>query len=80
MNHLINLRLSKRQQMPWSMSGVHYLLLARDEILDGRLVEHFNRKSVADALDRVALMRALPAAVTVDNGTEFTSKVLEEWA
>jgi hypothetical protein len=41
MNHLINRRLSKRQQMRWSMSGAHYVLLARVEMLDGRLGEHF---------------------------------------
>jgi hypothetical protein len=37
MNHLINRRLSKRQQMRWSMKGAHYLLQTRVELLDGRL-------------------------------------------
>jgi hypothetical protein len=37
MNHLINWRLTKRQQMRWSMKGAHYLLQTRVELLDGRL-------------------------------------------
>lgn len=39
MNHLINHRLSKRQQMRWSINGAHYLLQARVELLDGKLQE-----------------------------------------
>ncbi|TDF64961.1 hypothetical protein E1J61_16090 [Cupriavidus sp. L7L] len=30
---------SKRQQMRWSISGAHYLLQARVELLDGQLEE-----------------------------------------
>lgn len=33
MNHLINRRLSKRQQMRWSINGAHYLLQTRVELL-----------------------------------------------
>lgn len=36
-------------------------------------------QSVVDALNEVALDRALPFAITVDHGTEFTSKALDEW-
>ena len=36
--------------------------------------------SVATALDAVAQHRPLPKAITVDHGTEFTSRVLDEWA
>ena len=32
------------------------------------------------ALDEVARRRPLPKAITVDHGTEFTSKALDEWA
>jgi len=37
-------------------------------------------QSVVEALKTVALSRALPKAITVDHGTEFTSKSLDEWA
>ena len=35
-------------------------------------------QSVVDALKTVALSRRLPKAITVDHGTEFTSKSLDE--
>ena len=41
MNHVVNRRMSKRQQMRWSMKGAHCLLLTRVELLDGRLEGHF---------------------------------------
>jgi putative transposase len=31
------------------------------------------------ALDRVALNRKLPASITEDHGTEFTSLVMDDW-
>ena len=31
-------------------------------------------------MDRLSQDRDLPKAITVDHGTEFTSKVLDEWA
>jgi transposase-like protein len=37
-------------------------------------------QSVVDALDALARRRPLPKAITVDHGTEFTSKALDEWA
>jgi putative transposase len=37
-------------------------------------------QSVVDALQGLSLSRALPRAITVDHGTEFTSKSLDEWA
>ena len=37
-------------------------------------------RCVAQALDEVARHRGWPNAITVDNGTEFTSKALDEWA
>lgn len=36
-------------------------------------------QSVVDAMNQIALSRELPYAITVDHGTEFTSKVLDEW-
>ena len=57
------------------------------------LVDHFARESpaievarsiparrVVEVLDRVANIRGLPKTIRVDNGTEFTSKVLDQWA
>lgn len=41
MNHLINRRLSKKQQMRWSMKGAHGVLLTRVQLLDGQLENHF---------------------------------------
>ncbi len=40
----------------------------------------FRGEKVAIALDKVLLQRRVPAAITVDNGTEFTSKALDHWA
>ena len=37
-------------------------------------------QNVAAALERVAVSRSLPKAITVDHGTEFTSRALDEWA
>jgi putative transposase len=36
--------------------------------------------SVADALDRAIAEHGMPASITVDHGTEFTSRALDEWA
>ena len=38
------------------------------------------RRCVAQALDCVGTQRGWPKAITVDNGTEFTSKPLDDWA
>lgn len=37
-------------------------------------------RCVGQALDRAAQQRGLLKAITVDNGTEFTSKALGDWA
>ena len=37
-------------------------------------------QSVVDALNEIAQERELPYAITVDHGSEFTSKALEDWA
>jgi hypothetical protein len=37
MNHVINRRMSKRQQMRWSAKGAHLMLQARVDLLDDRL-------------------------------------------
>jgi putative transposase len=35
---------------------------------------------IVQVLDRLSEMRGLPAIITMDNGPEFTSKALDEWA
>ena len=60
---------------------------------NGDLVDHFTRESpaievarsiparrVVEVLDRVADERGLPKTIRVDHGTEFTSKILDQWA
>ena len=37
-------------------------------------------RCVGKALDQAGEQYGLPKAITVDNGTEFTSKALDEWA
>ncbi|MBA2115229.1 IS3 family transposase ISMra1 [Planctomycetes bacterium FF15] len=50
-----------------------------DELFDGRairlltIVDHFTRESLA-------MERTLPKTIRVDNGPEFTSKALDQWA
>jgi hypothetical protein len=41
MNHLINHRMSKRQQMRWSPRGAHCLLQVRTELLNGTLLGRY---------------------------------------
>lgn len=57
------------------------------------LVDHFTRESpaievgssltgkrVVEVLERLAISHGLPQVITTDNGTEFTSRVVDEWA
>ena len=37
-------------------------------------------RSVAETLDRAIAEHGRPRTITVDHGTEFTSRVLDEWA
>jgi hypothetical protein len=41
MNHLVNHRLSKKQQMRWSPEGAHYLLQVRAQLLNGTLLDGY---------------------------------------
>jgi putative transposase len=41
---------------------------------------HFSGRDVAQILTRVASTRGLPATIQCDNGTEFTSRALDQWA
>ena len=41
MNHLVNRRMSKRQQMRWSVEGAQLMLQTRVDLLDGYLMQRF---------------------------------------
>ena len=77
----------------WSMDFMSDELFNGDRIRLFTLVDHFTRESpaievarsiparlVVEVLNRVAASRGLPKTIQVDNGTEFTSKVLDQWA
>ena len=42
--------------------------------------QRFRGEEVADVLDRIVRERGRPKAIRVDNGPEFTSKALDQWA
>jgi putative transposase len=77
----------------WSMDFVHDQLLDGRRFRVLTVIDQWSRESVsveegfsltgqrvAEALDRVAACRPLPKAITVDHGTEFTSRALDDWA
>ena len=77
----------------WSMDFVHDQLLDGRRFRVLTVIDQWSRESVwleadftltgqsvASALERVSASRSLPKAITVDHGTEFTSKALDEWA
>jgi putative transposase len=45
-----------------------------------RWKKKFGGLGVAEVLDRIGRVRGLPERIRVDNGTEFTSKHLDQWA
>jgi len=77
----------------WSMDFVHHQLTNGRKFRVLTVIDKWSRESVllevgfsltgqsvVDAMQRLCLSRALPKAITVDHGTEFTSKSLDEWA
>lgn len=77
----------------WSMDFVHDQLFDGRPIRILTVVDQLSRESplmevgfamsgqrVADALDARPGTGALPVSITVDHGSEFTSKALEDWA
>ena len=77
----------------WSMDFMSDELFNGDRIRLFTLVDNFTRESpaievarsiparrVIEVLNRVVNDRGLPKTIRVDNGTEFTSKVLDQWA
>lgn len=77
----------------WSMDFVHDQLVDGRKFRVLTVIDQWSRESVlveagssltgesvAKALDRISWSRPLPKAITVDHGTEFTSRALDEWA
>jgi putative transposase len=77
----------------WSMDFVHDQLVTGRAFRVLTVIDQWSRESVSleanfrltgrcvgQALDQAAAQRRLPRAITVDNGTEFTSKALDHWA
>ena len=77
----------------WSMDFVHDQLLDGRRFRVLTVIDQWSRESVsvepgfslsgesvAEILDHVARHRPLPKAITVDHGTEFTSRALDDWA
>jgi len=77
----------------WSMDFVHDELANGRRLRCFTVVDDFTRESVvidvahsipgervADVLDRVGLVRRLPRSIVLDNGPEFRSRTLDQWA
>lgn len=77
----------------WSMDFVHDQLADARPFRVLTVVDQWSRLSpllspafsirgqdVAEALDRIAATTPLPRSITVDHGTEFMSRALEDWA
>jgi putative transposase len=77
----------------WSMDFVHDQMHDGRNFHILTVIDQWSRESVSleanyrltgrcvgQALDQAARQRGPPKAITVDNGTEFTSKALDEWA
>jgi putative transposase len=77
----------------WSMDFMHDQLFDGRRFRLLTLVDNFTRESLAievdrslggrhvvEVLQRVSQKRQLPKTIRVDNGPEFTSKILDQWA
>jgi putative transposase len=77
----------------WSMDFIHDQLSTGRRFRCLTLVDDFTRQclalhvdtsiggaSVVDVLEKLALTRGLPKAITTDNGPEFTGKAIHLWA
>ena len=85
--------LAQRTHERWSMDFVHDQLFDGRSFRMLTVIDQFSRLSplieprfgfgghdVVAALDRLIEHAGAPLSITVDHGTEFTSKALEEWA
>ncbi len=77
----------------WSMDFVHDQLASGRRLRCFTVIDDFTRESVvievehsitgervAEVLDRVGRERDLPRSIVCDNGPEFTSRALDQWA
>jgi len=77
----------------WSMDFMHDQLFDDRRFRLLTLLDNFSRESLAievnqslkgsdvvNVLERVSKARKLPRTIRVDNGAEFTSKILDQWA
>ena len=84
---------AQRTHERWSMDFVHDQLFDGRAFRMLTVIDQFSRQSplieprsgfsggdVVAALDRTIGLTGVPLSITVDHGTEFTSKALEEWA
>ena len=82
-----------RVNQQWSMDFIHDKLWEGRKFRALSIVDTFTHECltlevdtslggerVKRVLERLALERGLPEAITVDNGPEFISKVMDEWA
>lgn len=85
--------LATRSHERWSMDFVHDALFDGRAFRILTVVDQYSRQSplleaafahsghsVSAALDRVADRLGVPISITIDHGTEFMSKALEDWA
>lgn len=86
-------RTATRVNESWSMDFMSDQLFDGRKIRLLTLVDDFSRESpaieidgrltaerVVEVLDRVGRLRGLPEKIRVDNGSEFTGRVLDQWA
>lgn len=84
---------AQRAQERWNMDFVHDQLFDGRPFRMLTVIDQFSRQSplieprsgsggrdVVAALDRIIGHTGTPLSITMDHGTEFTSKALEDWA
>ena len=84
---------ASRAHERWSMDFVHDALADVRAFRVLTVIDQWSRwspilevgqslsgRAVAETLDRAIAERGKPRSITVDHGTEFTSRVLDEWA
>jgi putative transposase len=89
----VPLKKPERPNQVWSMDFVHDAFWSGRRFKILTLVDTFTREClaaeadtslngprVASILERIADMRGYPKAIRIDNGPEFISQVLDEWA
>ena len=89
----VPLALPKSANEVWTMDYTHDELASGRKFRTLNLMDGYTREAltievdtslpglrVVRVLDRLREMRGTPAAIQVDNGTEFTSRVVDQWA